>query len=81
MTGKDLIIYILENDLVYAEIFTNAPPSTIFITPEMAATRWECGVATVKAMMEMNKIKGVKIGNYYLVFAKQPNPFKNERAD
>lgn len=81
MTGKDLIIYILENDLLDAEIFTNTHPSTIFITPEMAATRWECGVATVKAMMEMNKVKGVKIGDCYLVLSKQPNPFKNERAD
>lgn len=88
MTGKELIIYILENDLLDAEIFTSKRPGTIFITPEMAAFRWECGVATVKAMVEMNKVKGIKLNdglnniNNYLIFSNQPNPFKkNERAD
>lgn len=85
MTGRELIIYILENDLEDAEIFTYKRPGTIFITPEMAAVRWNCGVATVKAMVEMNKVKGVKLNdglnnmNNYLIFSNQPNPFDTRK--
>lgn len=80
MTGRDLIIYILENGLENEELLSNGL-KPLFMTAEHAAVRWDCGTAIVKAMIEMGKVKGIKLGNEYFVFAKQPNPFKNERAD
>ncbi len=79
MTGRELIIYILENGLEDAEMFTDKRPGTIFITPEIAAFRWGCGSATVKAMLDMGKIEGIKIGDYYLILSKQPNPFDKRK--
>lgn len=80
MTGKDLIIYILENDLENEDLFShNFAP--LFISAEKAAVKWNCGTATVKAMIEIGKVKGAKIGNEYFVLALQPNPFANERTD
>lgn len=78
MTGRDLIIYILENKLEDKELFVdNVFP--LFITAEEAAIKWDCGTATVKAMIEIGKVKGAKIVDDYFVLALQPNPF--ERND
>lgn len=81
MTGRELIIYILENGLEDKELFSqNLTP--LFISVEKAAVRWNCGTATVKAMIEIGKVKGAKIADEYFVLASQPNPFeKNERTD
>lgn len=80
MTGRDLIIYILENGLEDEELLSNSL-KPLFMTVEQAAVKWECGPATVKAMVDMRRVKGIKLGNEYFVFAMEPNPFKNERAD
>lgn len=78
MTGRELIIYILENGLEDAEIFTEEF-SPLFITPEAAAIKWGCGPATIKAMIDMKKIKGVKYLSVYYVLANQPNPFDKRK--
>lgn len=81
MTGKELIIYILENDLEDEELLSGGL-KPLFMTAEHAAVRWDCGAATVKAMIDMGRVRGIKLGNEYFVFAMEPNPFKkNERAD
>lgn len=74
MTGRELIIYILENGLEDADIFDKGF-SSLFITPEEAAIKWGCGSATVKAMIDMKKVKGVNHLSVYYVLANQPNPF------
>lgn len=74
MTGRELIIYILENGLEDKELFSqNLTP--LFISAEQAAVRWKCGTATVKSMVDMGKVKGAKIGDAYFVIALEPNPF------
>lgn len=61
MTGRDLIIYILENNLEEASI----------ASAEEAAVRFYSGPATIKALVEMNKLNGLKIGDNYIVFIKE----------
>ncbi len=74
MTGRELIIYILKNNLEDTEMFSEGF-SPLFITPEEAAKKWECGPTTIKTLIDMKKIKGFKYENIYYVLADQLNPF------
>lgn len=74
MTGRELIIYILKNNMEDTEIFSEGF-SPLFITTEEAAKKWECGPATIKTLIELKKIKGFKYENMYYVLYDQPNPF------
>ena len=65
MTGRDLIIYILQNHLEDTEILTDN--NHMFLTVEEAAVKYGTGVATIKAMVNENILKGMKIGDAYLV--------------
>lgn len=65
MTGRDLIIYILQNHLEDTEIFTDS--NHMFLTVEEAAVKYGTGVAIIKAMVDRNILKGMKIGDAYLV--------------
>lgn len=65
MTGRDLIIYILQNHLEDMEILTDS--SHMFLTVEEAAVKYGTGVATIKAMINRNILKGMKIGETYLI--------------
>lgn len=65
MTGRDLIIYILQNHLEDTEILTDS--NHMFLTVEEAAVKYETGVATIKAMINRNILKGMKIGETYLI--------------
>ena len=76
MTGRDLIIYIMENRLEDTELFSDGI-LPLFITAEEAAVKWHCGTATIKAMINLNQVKGSKIGENYYVLANEPDPFKN----
>ena len=58
MTGRDLIVYILENNLEDEPIFENGK-FIGFITLEEAAVKMGVGTATVKALVDLNIIKGV----------------------
>lgn len=76
MTGKELILYILQNNLENKEVFSDAISNSIFITADQAAVKWGCGSATVKAMIDMKKVKGFIILGQYYTLATEPNPFK-----
>lgn len=65
MTGRDLIIYILQNHLEDTEILTDS--NHMFLTVEEAAVKYGTGIATVKAMIAQNVLKGMKIGETYLI--------------
>lgn len=76
MTGRDLIVYILQNNLEDKDIFDELFSSpALLITVDEAAVKWGCGSATVKAMVDMKKVKGVKIGDQYYVLSTESNPF------
>lgn len=67
MTGKDLIIYILKNDLENVDLFKDGKPLG-FITEEEAAVKMNVGVATVRAWASIGIVYGIKINdtNYIL---------------
>lgn len=65
MTGRDLIIYILQNHLEDTEILTDS--NHMFLTVKEAAVKYGTGIATVKAMIAQNVLKGMKIGETYLI--------------
>lgn len=62
MTGRDLIIYILENDLEDEEIFKDGKPIG-FLTEDEVAIELEVGLATVKTMISLGVLEGITIGN------------------
>lgn len=65
MTGRDLIIYILENHLEDVEIETKP----LLVPLDKAAVELGCGLAGVKALLSIGKIKGIRLnGKYYIFF-------------
>lgn len=68
MTGRDLIVYIIENHIEDVELFSDVTKS--FLLPvEKAAVELECGVATVKALLSIGKIKDIKFNDKYYIFS------------
>ena len=56
MTGKELIIYILQNNLENERILN-------LITVDEAAVKYEVGSETIKAWCTLNVIPNIKLGN------------------
>lgn len=65
MTGRDLIIYILENHLEDVEIETKL----LLVPLDKAAVELGCGLAGVKALLSIGKIKGIRINGKYYIFS------------
>lgn len=61
MKGRDLIIYILKNNLEDEEVFKDGK-FIGFLTDIEAALKLNTSVATVQALFEMEKLSGFKIG-------------------
>ena len=67
MTGKELILYILQNNLEDTIVLQDGV-FVGFMTEEEAAVKFGVGVATVRAWYHCNMIKGTQIGDslYFL---------------
>lgn len=66
MTGRDLIIYILTNDLLNEPVVKDNRIIG-FYTAEEAAVNMGVGITTVKTWIELGKMPGVKLGETYLI--------------
>lgn len=66
MTGRDLIIYILQNGLEDKPIFGNGTILN-FMSEEQFAAKMSVGVATVRAWIKMDCLTGVRIGDVYYI--------------
>lgn len=62
MTGRELIIYILENGLEDESIFKDGK-FIGFITADEAAIRFNVGLATIKKWINDDLLDGVRIGD------------------
>lgn len=62
MTGKELILYILQNNLEDTVVLENGL-FTGFMTEEDAAIKFDVGVATVRAWYQCRMLDGTKIGD------------------
>lgn len=67
MTGRDLIIYILKNNLEDTEVFDVNGCFIGFLTEGEAAVKLGVGIETVKAMISLGQIKATKIKEMWLV--------------
>lgn len=73
MTGKDLIIYILENGLLDEPVYEDGR-FLGFMTAMEAAIKFEVGVATIELWVKMGSLSAVKIGDELYIPADARNP-------
>lgn len=73
MTGRDLIIYILENGLEDEEVFKNGR-FIGFLSEMEAAKKFDVGVSTIRMWIKMEMLKGVQIGNMFYIPANANDP-------
>lgn len=73
MTGKELIIYILQNNLENEEILKDGR-FIGFITEEEAAVKFDVGLGTIRAWYMMGYIKGTMDGDKLFLFSNIKDP-------
>ena len=76
MTGRDLIIYILQNGLEDEPIFEDGRLLG-FMTEMEAAIKYEVGCPTIRVWIDMGFLKGFKIGNTIYIPANCDDPRNN----
>lgn len=77
MTGKDLIIYILENNLEN-EVVLKDGVFVGFMDEGEAATKFDVGVWTIRAWYMIGSIEGYRIGNKLYFRKDMQDPRKGE---
>lgn len=63
MTGLELIIYILRNNLENEVIFDKYGVLQCFLTEEEAAAKFGVGARTIRIWYLLNKLKGIRLGD------------------
>ena len=76
MTGRDLIIYILQNDLLDAPVYDSGRLMG-FITAIEAAAKFQVGLATIYAWANLGYIPYARIGEDLYIYANASNPMSN----
>ena len=66
MTGKDLILFILNNDLL-DEVILEDGALVGFMNEEEAAVKFGVGVATVKVWCNLGMVKCIKIDDTFYI--------------
>lgn len=77
MTGKELILYILQNDLENEVVIKDG----IFVwlmNEEEAAVKFDVGVATIKAWYICGMLSGTKIGDHLYFLRNTSDPRKKD---
>ena len=62
MTGRDLILYILNNGLENEPVFKNGN-FIGFLSIEEVAAKMSVGTATVRTLIGLNRLEGVKVNH------------------
>ena len=73
MTGRELIMYILENNLENEEVFKNGK-FIGFIDEKEAAKKFDVGTSTIRMWVKMEMIRGIQIGNAYYIPGNTKDP-------
>lgn len=68
MTGRELIIFIVQNRLEDVQIFEDGKIPG-FITVEEAAVKLHVGIETVKLLYQMKELRGIEIGDNIYIYA------------
>ena len=80
MTGKELILYILENDLENEVVIKNG----VFVwlmDEEEAAIKFDVGVATIRAWYICGMLNGTKIGDHLYFLRNVKDPRKDDKHE
>lgn len=77
MTGRDLIVYILENKLENEPVFKDGK-FVGFITVPEAAVKMGCGTPTIFALASQNKIDHITVGGIHYISDMQEIKKKGE---
>lgn len=77
ITGKDLILYILQNNLEDKEIFNSDNKFAFLMDENEAAAELHVGVATIRVMYQMGMLKGFKIGDSIILLRNGISPVRN----
>ena len=80
MTGKELIVYILQNDLEN-EIVIKDGIFVWLMNEEEAAVKFGVGVATVKAWYITGMASGTKIGDHIYFLRNMSDPRKEDKNE
>lgn len=78
MTGRELIIYILSNDLEDHEIFEDGK-FLGYMTDEEAAKKFGVGTATISVWIAKGLLKGVRINDTICIPANSKSPMEDLR--
>ena len=78
MTGKELIMYILQNNLEN-EVVIKDGNFVWFMSDDEAAIKFGVGVATIKAWYDCGMLSGTKIGDHLYFFRNTDDPRKNKK--
>ena len=62
MTGRDLIVYILKNNLENEEVFKDGV-FLGFLNEKGVAVKFKVGIETVKVWRQYGLIKGIQVGD------------------
>lgn len=76
MKGKELILYILMNNLEDQDVIDENGVMIGFMTIEDAAVKYNVGVATVRVWVNQGLIRGFRVAENILIPASEerPNP-------
>lgn len=75
MTGRDLIVYILQNGLEDEPVFKDMR-FIGYITANDAAKKLNVGVATIQGLVSQNKLEGLLINGKLYISADLKPPIK-----
>ena len=79
MTGKELIIYILQNNLEDEVVFKDGV-FTGFMTESEAAVKFEVGIQTIKTWYDLGYLNGMKANGAVLLFKNAEDPRLNHKS-
>lgn len=77
MTGRDLIIYIIQNGLEDKPVYENGKILG-FMNEFEAAVKFGVTVATIRTWIALNMLDGVAIGSVFYIPAHAKNPIEIE---
>lgn len=80
MTGKELILYILQNNLENETIIKDGV-FVWFMSEEEAAVKFNVGVSTIRAWYIYGMLNGIKIGDHLYFLRTTSDPRKDDKHE
>lgn len=74
MTGKEIVLYILQNDLEDSEFVL----TDMFMSDRKAAEKFDVGIETVRLWFALGQLRGVRIDDHVLIFKSAKDPRKED---